>query len=359
MTKMNWHFPRLVLAKQVINMFESGLSTALVFFAPRRMGKTEFLLKDIIPMAGKEDWQVFYHSFLDASRDAQTEFTKSLQHFMQNNSLSKTVGKIKKIGGSAMGFEGSIELNHQAEPDVDFKDLLIKIARSSRLILLLDEIQTLVKNNEANLPFVTSLRTILDTHKDSIKVIFTGSSREGLRKMFSAKEAPFFHFGQNLSFPQFGPEFTEHLAKQYSVITQKTLNKTILWQAFEKLGKMPQLIRALVERIVLHPDLSIEQAEIELLEELSQDREFDNHWNNFSSLEQWILLEISLKNSKLYSNETRKKLAKKLGLDEALSVSSIQTIIRKLNKNGIIGHDSEQSEYFIDDPNFQDWIIKK
>ncbi len=359
MIKMNWHFPRLALAKQVISMFDSGLSTALVFFAPRRMGKTEFLLKDMMPVAEKEGWHVFYHSFLDASKDAQTEFTKSLQQHMQNNSLLKAVSKIKKIGGSAMGFEGSIELNHQAEPEVDFKDLLIKISKQGRLILLLDEIQALVKNNEVNLPFITSLRTVLDTNKDNIKVIFTGSSREGLKKMFSAKEAPFFHFGQNLSFPQFGSEFTEHLAKQYSAITHKALNKIALWEAFEKLGKMPQLIRALVERIVLHPDLSIEQAETELLEELSQDREFDSNWNNFSSLEQLILLEISLKNSKLYSNETRDKLAKKLGLEEAVSVSSIQTTIRKLNKNCIIGHESEQGEYFIDDPNFQDWIIKK
>lgn len=358
MIKMNWHYPRLSLAKQVVSMFDSGLSTALVFFAPRRMGKTEFLLKDMQPMAEKEGWQVFYHSFLDTSKTAQEEFTKSLQQYLENSRVFKIPHKIKKLSGKAMGIEGSIELQNQTENMLDFKEILIKTSKQGKLILLLDEIQALVKNNEANLPFITSLRTVLDTNKDNIKVIFTGSSREGLKKMFSAKEAPFFHFGQNLSFPQFGPEFTEHLAKQYSAITQKTLNKTALWEAFEKLGKMPQLIRALVERIVLHPDLSIEQAETELLEELSQDRDFDISWNNFSSLEQLILLEISAQNSKLYSNETRDKLAKKLGL-ETIPVSSIQTTVRKLNKNCIIGHESDQGEYFIDDPNFQDWIIKK
>jgi len=33
-----WHFPRSELAEQVLAMFASGLSTSLVFFAPRRMG---------------------------------------------------------------------------------------------------------------------------------------------------------------------------------------------------------------------------------------------------------------------------------------------------------------------------------
>ena len=40
MSKDIWHYPRTALAKQILEMFESGLSNALVFFAPRRMGKS-------------------------------------------------------------------------------------------------------------------------------------------------------------------------------------------------------------------------------------------------------------------------------------------------------------------------------
>ena len=55
-----WHFPRAELAKQVLGLFESGLSSALVFFAPRRMGKTEFLRKDIQPLADKKGFETVY-----------------------------------------------------------------------------------------------------------------------------------------------------------------------------------------------------------------------------------------------------------------------------------------------------------
>lgn len=359
---MNWHFPRLSLAKQVLGMFDSGLSTALVFFAPRRMGKTEFLLEDVQPLAKREGYQVFYHSFLDASKNAEFEFTKSLQQHLQENDLltksKKAVTNIKNIRAGALGIQGSIELHAPSTHSSDFREMLKKISKKNPLVLLMDEIQALVKNNEVNLPFITSLRTVLDTNKENIKVIFTGSSREGLKKMFSAKDAPFFHFGQNLSFPQFGPEFIEHLAKQYHGITHRNISETTLWNAFEELGKMPQLIRALVERLVLHPELSIDQAKNELLEELAQDQSFDNSWDNFSSLEQLILLELASENHKIYSIESRNKLATKLGLDN-IPVSSIQAAMRKLNKNCIIGHAQEHGEYFIDDPNFQDWILQK
>ena len=63
-----------------------------------------------------------------------------------------------------------------------------------------------------NRDFIAALRTSLDINKDKIKVIFTGSSREGLRHMFSKSDAPFFHFGQNLPFPEFDQNFIEHLA---------------------------------------------------------------------------------------------------------------------------------------------------
>src|SRR3990167_6591849 len=76
-----WHYPRKELAKQVLGMFESGLSSALVFFAPRRMGKTEFLLKDMRPLAKKRGWDVLYFSFLDASSNAKEAFTLALIEF--------------------------------------------------------------------------------------------------------------------------------------------------------------------------------------------------------------------------------------------------------------------------------------
>lgn len=48
-----WHFARPGLAKKYLQTFEIGLISAQALFAPRRMGKSEFLEQDLIPAAQK------------------------------------------------------------------------------------------------------------------------------------------------------------------------------------------------------------------------------------------------------------------------------------------------------------------
>lgn len=92
------------------------------------------------------------------------------------------------------------------------KALLDELGRRDTLtLLLLDEVQALATSPK-HAPFIAALRTGLDLNKDRVKAVFTGSSREGLRRMFSQASAPFFHFGQNLDFPDMDRGFTEHLA---------------------------------------------------------------------------------------------------------------------------------------------------
>ncbi|KLT71960.1 selenocysteine synthase, partial [Neisseria arctica] len=43
----------------------NGITYAFTLFAPRRMGKIQFLLKDIAPTAERMGFNVFYFSFMD------------------------------------------------------------------------------------------------------------------------------------------------------------------------------------------------------------------------------------------------------------------------------------------------------
>ena len=54
----NWHYPRPLLAKKYLDLFDMGLTSARGLFARRRMGKTEFLKKDFIPAAEKAGYLV-------------------------------------------------------------------------------------------------------------------------------------------------------------------------------------------------------------------------------------------------------------------------------------------------------------
>ena len=54
MAKDPWHFERRELATRTLSLLTDGPAQALTMFAPRRTGKTEFLIKDLAPLAEQE-----------------------------------------------------------------------------------------------------------------------------------------------------------------------------------------------------------------------------------------------------------------------------------------------------------------
>ena len=134
-----WHFPRRELAEQILGMFESGLSSALVFFAPRRMGKTEFLCKDIAPLAEQNKWKVFYFSFLDVGKNATTEFTKAITTFAMNEGAMKAdnlLKRISKVGGGAGGIRADIELTDPVYTQKTMKEVIDLLCKKGKILLL-------------------------------------------------------------------------------------------------------------------------------------------------------------------------------------------------------------------------------
>lgn len=357
MSKDIWHFPRTELAQQVLGMFESGLSSALVFFAPRRMGKTEFLRKDIFPLAEKNKWKVFYFSFLDSGSNVQEEYTQALAHFAETigaiHNKNSMLSRIRKMGAEAGGIKASVELD-KVQYSSDMKSIFENLAKQNKILLLMDEVQVLAKN-ERNDQFIAGLRTVLDTNKDVIKAIFTGSSREGLRTMFSTASAPFFHFGQNLNFPELGLDFIKHLAAIFQQVTKRHLNEQQLWRTFQEMDKVPQLARALVERLALNPGQTITKAKTQLLTDIFSDRAFVEMWHGLSKLEQLLLKEISVGPEKLFAEAQRAHYAKVLGV-KTLTVPAIQSALRVLQRRNLIGKTPDRAGYFIDDPNFKSWL---
>lgn len=364
MTHDIWHYPRLELARSVFTLFDSGLSSALTFFAPRRMGKTEFLLKDIRPLALKQGWQVFYFSFLDSGDDPEGQFVAALsEHALGRDwfhRIRRTLPRSVKIGGNAAGVGGNLEIAGQ-EAQVrlpDAKELIARLAgEGNSTLLLLDEVQVLA-NRSGHDRLVASLRTGLDLHKDRVKVIFTGSSREGLRRMFSRANAPFFHFGQNLDFPSLERGFTDHLADCYHTITTRALDKDALWQAFEDLQRVPASIRALVERLVLNPLLTLEQALDTLQEDIAEQRDYAVVWAALGPLDREILLLVARGESTLFAARVRRYLADTLGL-EKLTSAEVHTAVRRLVHRELLSKQSARGSYVINDPAFGIWLVQR
>jgi hypothetical protein len=58
-----WHYPRKELAEQYLGVLGIGISSNLAIIAPRRKGKTLFILSDLAPLAQKKNYLPVYRVF--------------------------------------------------------------------------------------------------------------------------------------------------------------------------------------------------------------------------------------------------------------------------------------------------------
>lgn len=359
MTPDYLHYPREQLAQSVLQMLTAGLSSALTLFAPRRMGKTEFLVKDLMPMAENNGWRVFYYSFMeDDAGEIAKAFPAALADFANSGRwLTKTVGKIaervkiKGTFGPASVESTQGPASAAAPPTVS--NTIAELAQQKRpVLLLLDEIQELARK-PGTARLVASLRTGLDLHKDQIKVIFTGSSQAGLRAMFGDAKAPFFHFATMIDFPPLDEGFTRHLAEVFRQITGRTLDEAELWGTFQQLGRVPLHMRALVEELVLNPGRTLADALPGRLAMLADTSGFERQWQELTALDRLLLQTMASGETSPYSQESRDRLAEALGI-ETISTSSVQTALRKLERRDLVTKDARGWRFA--DPNFAEWL---
>ena len=86
-----WHFARRDLAQTTFVLLTKGPAQALSLFGPRRMGKTEFLLKDFGPLAEEAGHRVIYASFWQAPLSPLAVLLHALEGAHRKLSLAERV----------------------------------------------------------------------------------------------------------------------------------------------------------------------------------------------------------------------------------------------------------------------------
>lgn len=356
------YFPRSELAQRLLISLKDGITHALTLFAPRRMGKTQFLLNDIEPKAEEMGFNVFYFSFMEQADDNKTQqaFVYALLDFLnkitqRKSKLIDTLKSIKSLDILGVG----VELNEQEEQaQINVSRLLNEIAEKSEkpILMLLDEVQELARS-KGNEGLVRSLRTGLDVNQSKIKVIFTGSSTNGLKAMFNDNKAPFFHFAHALNFPHLDKSFTDFLADIYEQRTGKQLDKTAFYQTFERFHFTPLYMRAITQDMIINPDLTLDEVVEYRLSQMDEQGGIMKQWQHLSELERQLLRLIANGNSTPYSKETRLMLAEVMGIEDITS-STIQGKLRKLERNELITRNIDKTLQ-INNPHFKTWIKER
>lgn len=358
MTTDPLYFPRTELAHRLLSSLKDGILHAITLFAPRRMGKTQFLLNDIKPNAEEMGFNVFYFSFMEkGEKELGETFTRSMLAFLDeiDGNAANMLDKLKSIDILGVGVElqeKSLEL-----ATLSLTQIINEIAKQSKkpVLMLLDEVQELARvKNTAGL--VRSLRTGLDINQNKVKVIFTGSSTNGLRAMFNDNKAPFFHFAHPLDFPHLNQDFTDFLADIYHQRTQNCIDKAEFYHLFERFHYTPLYMRSITQDMIINPALTLEQAAEYRLSQIGEQTNSDAIWRELSSIEQKILKAIAKGQSSLYSKEMREQFAQALGV-ENISSSTLQGKVRKLERAELLTRETDRT-IKINNPHFQTWIVE-
>jgi len=205
-----WHFARPKLANSYLTLLRDGAGDPVCLQAPRRLGKTTFLLTEVIPAATETGYLPVYVDIWQHRSDPMEAINYGLQEAIDNITVpNSTLGKRLKTQVNKVGIgPASIELGDEPsrrrpESPLLLVDFLLKsLIRTSNkpILLLFDEIQELaiVKNGES---IVSALRSAIMKSKGAVRVIFTGSNQDRLRELFSRSRAALYEGASMMSFP--------------------------------------------------------------------------------------------------------------------------------------------------------------
>ena len=358
--KDNWHYPRTDLAKKILDGMEDGLLDRVTLFAPRKSGKTQFILRDVSPMAKDADILPIYVDFWIDKINPEQAFINSVITALKDNEdlIQKLKHKfsIKKLAVGAAGIKFEIESNETQKPT------LIEVFNKLNtlnipILLLLDEIQHLATKNEFE-PFTAALRSFIVNRGDNrVKGIFTGSSQLALRKMFDDSGAAFFGSAQKIDFEALGEDFVRFELDTFKAVTNGiTLDEQRALDILEKQRCKPARFVELLKRMALNQCYDLNEA-VQQFDEPWTPNEiavFKDKRNNIKSLGVALIQLICTKPSfGIYTEESFNQL-KKLTKDE-VNKNNVKTAIDKLKTHEII-YSSKRGHYEILDVDFVDYL---
>ncbi|MFT7186600.1 MAG: hypothetical protein ACI84K_002003 [Pseudohongiellaceae bacterium] len=259
----DWHFSRPELATKLLKIFDVGITSNIALIAPRRKGKTLFLLSDLAPQAESCGYLPIYASLwqnMESPHDGLIDALEEAVRSISNQSVLKRLfdAKIKKatVSNELLG-KMDVEFSSapQKAPPDDLMLLdrligeLVSLAKNKTVLLMVDEIQHLSTSASFD-PLAHALRTSLDKRQGRVKTVFTGSSRHYMNLLLNESKSPFYHFVDQVPFADLEAGFINFLRKKLHNEYSLSFAISALHQAFEDFDHSPYWMMKMISYLV-------------------------------------------------------------------------------------------------------------
>ncbi len=366
-------FKRKHLAKAYCDSLEGqGIANAtsgLFLAGPRRVGKSTFLIEDLIPEAQSRNWLTIYvdlwaNKFTDpALLITEAIKTSITTHRGKLGKLAQSI-KFKKINilgafeldFSKPGIPENITLSHLLGHLIQLtgKQVLLVIDEAQHALMTKDGINTMFSIKSARDQINTSHRA------PDLMLTFTGSNRDKLAQLVIKKDQPF--FGSDITaFPLLGRDYTDFFTKiiNKGLASNNKFSEDSMWEAFQLIGHRPEILRQIVGRTAISSEAS------SFSNLLKQDAsiwhgqiwdEFESDFGALAPLHRTILTQL-IEQGRAWTpfSEESMQYYKDTLKQPNLTVSTVQTAIQALREKGFIWQSSRGS-YALEDDGFAQWF---
>lgn len=260
-----WHYPRHDLAEHYLGLLALGISANFAIVAPRRRGKTLFVLQDLAPLAQKKGYLPVYASLWQnintpheglivaleeaiASVDKRTPFSRLLKAKIRRASVSNEI-----LGSMEIEFADR-PIQARSQELTYLEQLLAALEEKAgrrTILLLIDEVQHLSTSSQFD-ALAHTLRTMLDKRQGRVKSVFTGSSRHYMNLLFNEAQSPFYHFVELLPFPELPDEFVGFVRDKLASGYQIAVPIQPLRKAFDQLDRSPYWMMKLISHLITY-----------------------------------------------------------------------------------------------------------
>jgi hypothetical protein len=366
---ISWHYPRADLAASYLDTLQAGLISSMVLFAPRRKGKTEFVLEDLLPAAEAAGYRTVYCSMWQNRSDPLGSLLQALTNAarprtfgeklqdrifrpLRKTSIELNAGPLGKVRAEAE-FNARAAGNQAALQSLpDLVDAVLAASRG-KVLIALDEIQHLAKPEFQEL--VAALRTTLDVRKKVVKTVFTGSSRNRLQMMFSQIKAPLFQFSQSTDFPDLDGRFVGFIMDSFRQATGREVPLGEANAAFAALSNTPGLFHDAVERLMKTGGTGLMDIAQQVLLESRDASGYVQRLMEMRPLDREVMRAV-IERLPLYTDDTRRRLALAVGIEEEpLTTRQVQIAVERLVNEQII-YQAGRGVYEIEDDQLAEWL---
>lgn len=369
-------FHRPELARRVADLATgassiAGLPPGLFLAAPRRTGKSTFLVLDLKPELERRGYLVLY---VDLWKDRDERPSRLIANLVatalaeQQGVIARTAASVGLTRINIRGVEFSLDQVGQV-PGASLSDALqaLREAAGRPLALIVDEAQDVLRE-QGRMDVMFELKAARDSLNRSelnLALVMSGSDRDKLIRLVHSNAAPF--MGASIEpMPLLGRDFTNFVAGNIAQARPGLdLDNDRLWDAFEGFSYRPEELNTAINLLtgaMASPNLDFHKALSEKVLEFQSERDEDYTatFQAMTPLQQamltWLLSQA--RSPKMFSGDALAFYADKLGRD--ISPGSAREALNQLREaEPPVIWRSSHGDYALEEIAMADWYARR